>query len=66
MGYCKEAEVVTLDRTSQSGVYRASIPVQGDYGLAIEYWRREVEFWSVPPMMSRVRIVPLHDYYNKQ
>ena len=59
MGFVNEAESLVLESTSQAGVYRASIPVQGEDGL-IEYWKRHC-FIVVWPHFH-VRMLPYFEY----
>ena len=61
MGYSNEAEDVVLERTSQAGVYRASVSILGEDGVVIEYWRR-ITSRSHSWASSQVRIVPYFDY----
>ena len=62
MGHSEEAAIVTLERAGQTGVFRASIPIQGEDGLVIEYWvMRRISFSSFTPTPT-FRIEPFHDY----
>ena len=64
MGHYYAAEIVTLERTRQVGVYIASVTVQNADGRSVEYWRiLRWPPWSTIP--RRIIAIPLYDHnYN--
>ena len=61
MGYYDEADAVVLERTGQARVFRASIPVMGDDGLLIEYWKADIRMSFGFPVGGETRVVPFFD-----
>lgn len=65
MGHHDAAQVVALEATNLANVYRATVPVQDENGVTIEYWQRKISpnLWFAH---ANVYVTPFYEYENEQ